>query len=98
MPKASARQPVVEPPGTDTAARGPSVAKASPMEPAVTSAVQATMSAERQGDGGSSHDEEQEASVDVCCDSGVRRDPPCSPQSSTTRSGIGSKGVGWPTR
>ena len=39
-----------------------------------------------------------EASVDVCRDTGVSRDPPGSPQSAATSIGIGSKGVGWPTR
>ncbi len=36
--------------------------------------------------------------TDVCRDTGVSRDSPCSPQSSATSRGLGEKGVGWPTR
>ena len=38
-----------------------------------------------------------ETSVDVCRDTGIRRDTPSSPQSTTTSRGLGSKGIGWPT-
>src|SRR5262249_250347 len=39
-----------------------------------------------------------ETAVAVCRDTGVSRNPPGSPQSAATSIGIGSKGVGWPTR